>query len=47
MQVLDLKVLHKELAIDLVFFMKRIASYYNKYYNMEPILKKGDKIYLI
>jgi hypothetical protein len=42
-----LKVLHEELAIDLVFFMKKIISYYNKHYNIGPILKKRDKIYLI
>jgi hypothetical protein len=47
LQVLDLKVFHKELAVDLAFFMKRIISYYNGYYNIEPILKKRDKIYLI
>jgi hypothetical protein len=27
--------------------MKKIVSYYNVYYNIEPILKKKDKIYLI
>jgi hypothetical protein len=47
LQVLDLKVFHKELAIDLVFFMKKITSYYDKYYNIEPTLKERDKIYLI
>jgi hypothetical protein len=47
LQVLDLKVFHKELAADLVFFTKRIASYYNRYYNIKPTLKKRNKIYLI
>jgi hypothetical protein len=47
LQVLDLKVLHEELAVDLVFFTKRIVSYYNRYYNIEPMLKEKDKIYLI
>jgi hypothetical protein len=47
LQVSDLKVLHEELAADLVFFIKRIILYYNKYYNIEPILKKEDKVYLI
>jgi hypothetical protein len=42
-----LKVFHEELVIDLVFFTKKIASYYNEYYNIEPILKKKDKVYLI
>jgi hypothetical protein len=39
-QVLDLKIFYKELTVDLVFFTKRIVSYYNKYYNIEPIFKK-------
>jgi hypothetical protein len=47
LQVLDLKVFYKELTADLVFFTKRIISYYNEYYNIKPILKKKDKIYLI
>jgi hypothetical protein len=42
-----LKVFHKELAADLVFFTKRIVFYYNKHYNIEPIFKKRDKVYLI
>jgi hypothetical protein len=42
-----LKVLHKKLVADLMFFIKKVVSYYDKYYNIEPILKKGDKIYLI
>jgi hypothetical protein len=42
-----LKVLYKELTTDLVFFTKRIVSYYNKYYSIEPIFKEGDKVYLI
>jgi hypothetical protein len=42
-----LKLFHKELAVDLVFFTKRIVLYYDKYYNIELILKKRDKIYLI
>jgi hypothetical protein len=42
-----LKAFHEELAADLVFFTKKIASYYNIYCNIEPILKKGDKVYLI
>jgi hypothetical protein len=47
LQVLDLKVFHEELAVDLVFFTKRITSYYDRYYNIKPMLKKKDKIYLI
>jgi hypothetical protein len=47
LQVLDLKAFHEELVVDLVFFTKRIISYYDEYYNMEPMLKGGDKVYLI
>jgi hypothetical protein len=47
LQVLDLKIFHEELIVDLVFFTKRITFYYNRYYNIEPILKKENKIYLI
>jgi hypothetical protein len=42
-----LKVFYKELAADLVFFTKRIVSYYDKYYNIKLMLKKRNKIYLI
>jgi hypothetical protein len=47
LQVLDLKIFHKELAADLMFFTKRIISYYNEYYNIELIFKKKNKVYLI
>jgi hypothetical protein len=30
-----------------VFFTKRIVFYYNGYYNIEPMLKEKNKIYLI
>jgi hypothetical protein len=42
-----LKVFYKELTADLVFFTKRIILYYNIYRNIEPTLKKKNKIYLI
>jgi hypothetical protein len=42
-----LKVFHKELSIDLVFFTKKIILYYNRYYNIKLILKEKNKIYLI
>jgi hypothetical protein len=42
-----LRVFYKKLTADLVFFTKRIVSYYDRYYNIEPILKKEDKVYLI
>jgi hypothetical protein len=47
LQVIDLKVFHKKLAAGLVFFTKKIISYYDKYYDIEPMLKKKDKIHLI
>jgi hypothetical protein len=47
LQVLDLKVFHEELAADLMFFTKKIVSYYDGYCNIKPMLKEGDKIYLI
>jgi hypothetical protein len=47
LQVLDLKLFYKELAADLVFFTKKIVLYYDGYYNIEPIFKKRNKIYLI
>jgi hypothetical protein len=47
LQVSDLKVFYEELAVDLIFFIKRAVLYYDKYYNIKPILKKKDKIYLI
>jgi hypothetical protein len=42
-----LKAFHEELAADLAFFTKKIASYYDKYRSIEPTLKKKNKIYLI
>jgi hypothetical protein len=42
-----LKVFHKELAVDLVFFTKRTISYYDEYRSIESMFKKKDKVYLI
>jgi hypothetical protein len=42
-----LKVFHKKLAADLVFFTKRIVFYYDGYYNIKLIFKEKDKVYLI
>jgi hypothetical protein len=47
LQVLDLKVSYKELAVDLVFFTKRVILYYNKYYNIKLMFKERNKVYLI
>jgi hypothetical protein len=42
-----LKIFYEKLAADLVFFTKKTVSYYNKHYNIKPMLKKKNKIYLI
>jgi hypothetical protein len=47
LQVLDLKAFHEELAADLIFFIKKAVSYYNKYRNIKPMLKERNKVYLI
>jgi hypothetical protein len=47
LQVLDLKIFYEELTADLVFFAKKATLYYDRYRSIEPILKKGDKVYLI
>jgi hypothetical protein len=47
LQVSDLKVFYKELVAYLMFFTKRIMFYYNGYYNIKPMFKKGNKVYLI
>jgi hypothetical protein len=33
--------------MDLVFFMKKTALYYDRYCSIKPMLKKRNKIYLI
>jgi hypothetical protein len=47
LQVLDLKAFYKKLTADLVFFMKKVVSYYNKHCSIKPMLKERDKVYLI
>jgi hypothetical protein len=42
-----LKVFHEKLAADLVFFTKKAILYYNRHCSIEPMLKEGDKVYLI
>jgi hypothetical protein len=44
LQVLDLKIFYEKLAVNLVFFTKRIVSYYDKYYNIELMFKKKKSI---
>jgi hypothetical protein len=33
--------------MDLVFFIKKVILYYDIYYNIKPILKERNKVYLI
>jgi hypothetical protein len=42
-----LKIFYEELTVDLVFFTKKIVSYYDIYYNIKPTLKEKDRVYLI
>ena len=46
-QVKDLKILYKELALDIAFFIYKLALYYNVKRSIKPTLKKGDRIYLL
>ena len=46
-QVDKLKNLHKELSIDIVFSRIRMAKYYNSKRTRGPVLKEGDKTYLL
>jgi hypothetical protein len=42
-----LKDLYRQLAADIEFGNIRIKEYTNKKYNIEPPLKKKDKVYLL
>ena len=46
-QVTKIKELHSQLSSDLQFIAERNAYYYNKKYSQKPMLKKGNKVYLI
>ena len=46
-KVEELKALHKELSLDIKFIVVRSTIYYNKKYNIGPILKEGEKVYLL
>ena len=46
-QVNKLKDLYRELNIDIVFLRIRMAKYYNSKRTRGPVLKEGDKAYLL
>ena len=46
-KVEELKALHKELSLDIKFIVIRSATYYNKKHSIGPILKEGEKVYLL
>jgi hypothetical protein len=43
----DLRNLYKQLLLDIKFIAQYIAYYYNTKCSMEPMFKKGDKVYLL
>src|SRR5277367_541851 len=46
-KVNKLKTLYKELSLDIKFIIARSMIYYNKKYSIGPMLKEGDKVYLL
>ena len=46
-KVEELKVLYKELSLDIKFIVICTTTYYNKKYNIGLILKEGEKVYLL
>ena len=46
-KVNNLKALHKELTTNILFILQRLAIYYNSKCGIGPILKEGDKVYLL
>ena len=46
-QVDELKDLYRELSIDIIFLRIRMAKYYNSKRTRGPVLKEGDKTYLL
>ena len=46
-KVKELKALYKELSSDIKFIIAWSTMYYNKKYNIGPILKEGEKVYLL
>ena len=46
-KVKELKALYKELSLDIKFIIVYSTTYYNKKHNVGPILKEGEKVYLL
>ena len=46
-QVIELKDLHRELSIDIIFLRVRMAKYYNSKRIKGLVLKERDKTYLL
>ena len=46
-KIKELKVLYKELSLDIKFIVTWSIIYYNKKYNIRPILKEGGKVYFL
>ena len=46
-KIKELKVLYKELSLDIKFIITWSIIYYNKKYNIRLILKEGEKVYLL
>ena len=46
-QVNELKNLYRELSMDIMFLRVRMAKYYNSKRTRGPVLKEGDKAYLL
>ena len=46
-KVKELKALYKELSLDIKFIVVRSTMYYNKKHSMGPVLKEGEKVYLL
>ena len=46
-QVDEFKNLYRELSIDIMFIRVRMAKYYNSKKTRGPVLKEGDKAYLL
>ena len=46
-KVKELKALYKELSLDIKFIIAWSIIYYNKKHSVGPILKEGEKVYLL
>ena len=46
-KVKELKALYEELSSDIKFIVAQSTTYYNKKYSIGPVLKEGEKVYLL